>query len=538
MNVKDAVIRLLNLALAWRAYLAVVLLYFTPGLAAFASDPYQPLDEDCAGLPKLPIGSLEGTCLGMLADDRVGFIMPRKVIEVPGKTQLLVTDMGGWSNHRGILWRLDFNSEEGFLGPFKAEKLATGLSLPHDIRLGPDGAFYLGEAHQISRFELDEKGIRHSEVVIPALPYVEGAYQHPLTNFVFMPNHDLLINIGSKTDDCSAMMSEGRCEEVDQVGLRLYPYQPETGTWSLEYSLYATGLRNSMALVVHDSGTVMQAENSSDLPDADEPYEEINHIRSGGFYGWPYCLNRRFAQQIITDGCDRYDYEEPHSLMPPHVAPLDMIYYDSQMLPMLTGQLLVSWHGYRVVGNRVVSYPVDERGMPYLRENVRFNRDPIQPATEFTQHEFEPRGGSSADAQHLEVVSHWNERDGLRPEGAPVGLFELSDGTVLIVDDKNKAILRLAPGSSYKDQAELPLAVEIDGFDFTGEARQVMENKCAGCHSELIASPGHVLNQAHWLREQAGMTVLEYRLTLSGKTMPPDGRLGEERLKTLIEAIE
>ena len=46
--------------------------------------------------------------------------------------------------------------------------------------------------------------------------------------------------------------------------------------------LYASGLRNSMALAVYPgSGLLVQGENGYDLPDKDRPHDEINLIREG-----------------------------------------------------------------------------------------------------------------------------------------------------------------------------------------------------------------------------------------------------------------
>lgn len=182
-----------------------------------------------------------------------------------------------------------------------------------------------------------------------------------------------------------------------------------------------------MALVVHSSGTILQGENSTDLEDAEEPHEEINVIRRGGFYGWPYCVNRKLDTGYTGEGCGRPNYVQPYSLMPPHVAPLDMTYYSGDLLPELKGSLMVSWRGYRVVGNRLVSYPTSREGLPLLSKHVTFNRDPIPPARDFTAHVMAPRGGSIADAQHIEIIGLWNKVDGLRPEGAPVGLLQLWD---------------------------------------------------------------------------------------------------------------
>ncbi|MFC6632449.1 PQQ-dependent sugar dehydrogenase [Microbulbifer taiwanensis] len=512
------------------------------GLYATASAAnYQPLpDKFCDGLPGLPVGTMAGTCLGLVAsaDSGIGFRKPRKALEIAADNRILVTDMGGWGAGRGILWLLEFGDDR-YSELRSVSKLATGLNLPHDIKLGPGGYIYLGEAHRITRFRLQGGRITAPQTVADGLPFAPGNHLHPLTSFVFLPNNDLLVNAGSKTDDCGRAAGRTRCDEIGSTGLRRYEYLPGEKRWKDTFELYASGLRNSMALAIHSSGTVLQGENSTDLKDAEEPYEEINVIRRGGFYGWPYCANRALDTGYIENGCDRPDYVEPYSLMPPHVAPLDMIYYSGDRLPGLRGQLLVSWHGYRVVGNRLVSYPTSGEGLPLLSEDVVFRRDPIPPATDFTDHTMAPRGGSAADAQHAEVIGRWNKVEGLRPEGAPVGLLQLRDGSLLIVDDKNRALLRLSRGEAYADEALSFASAAVDGFDFGGEARHLLLDNCADCHRELHSNPGELLNRGSgWLQRKDGVTLLEQRLTSQSGFMPPMGKLEEQSIDLILGALK
>ncbi|WP_308366620.1 MULTISPECIES: PQQ-dependent sugar dehydrogenase [unclassified Microbulbifer] len=510
------------------------------GLCATASTAnYQPLPETCDGLPKLPVGTAPGTCLGLMvsAESGAAFIKPRKALEIPDGNRILVTDMGGWGAGKGILWLLEFEDNR-YRNLRKASRLATGLNLPHDIKSGPGGYFYLGEADRIVRFQLEGDRITAQETVIEGLPFAPGKHLHPLTSFVFLPDNDLLVNAGSKSDDCGLTRDRPQCNEIDSVGLRRYHYLSEEQRWDSNFELYASGLRNSMALVVHPSGTILQGENSTDRKDAEEPYEEINIIREGGFYGWPYCFNRKLDTGFIPDGCSQADYIEPYSLMPPHVAPLDMIYYSGDRLPIPKGSLLMSWHGYRVIGHRLVSYPTTAEGLPILDKNPVFNRDPIPPARDFSRHTFSPRGGSAGDAQHREIVSHWNPVQGLRPEGAPVGLLQLKDGSLLIVDDKNKALLRLSNGEAYREHGRKYQTADIDGIRFEGGTRHLLLEHCSGCHTELSGNPGELLNrQSGWLREEDGRTLLEHRLTAPSGFMPPTGRLAENEIGTILQAL-
>ncbi|MCK7597682.1 PQQ-dependent sugar dehydrogenase [Microbulbifer sp. CAU 1566] len=506
--------------------------------AAFATG-YQPLGQTCDGLPKLPVGTMPGTCLGLLAgtDSGDAFIKPRKALELPEGNRILVTDMGGWGGGKGILWLLEYK-EGGYTQRTHTRKLITGMNLPHDIKLGPDGLIYVGEANQITRFQLQGDQVIQRETVIDGLPYTAGDHLHPLTSFVFLPGGDLLVNAGSKTDDCGLSSEQQTCSELNTTGLRRYRYQAELNQWADDFTLLATGLRNSMALVVHASGTVLQGENSTDFKDAEEPYEEINVIQPGGFYGWPYCFNRRLSVGKDSAHCDRPDYVEPYSLMPPHVAPLDMLYYDGDLLPTLKNQLLVSWHGYRVVGNRLVSYATSSDGLPQLTERVTFNRDPIAPAQVFTSHTMAPRGGSSADAQHQEVIGQWNKVDGLRPEGAPVGLLQLKDGSLLIVDDKNAALLRLSRGEAYTGVSQQQQVTQIDGLHFDGATRQLLLNNCTGCHLELQGNPGELLNRVDgWLQKKNGATLLEQKLTSDSGFMPPTGKLNRRDIATILSSL-
>ncbi len=542
------------------------MLFFTSVFTLAAYPPINSEERNCDGLAQLPIGSIQGTCLGLLADNvqykqmGLNFKKPRKALELPQSHQILVTDMGGWTAGKGILWLLEFQSNR-YRHLISVTKVAEKLVLPHDIKLGKDGSIYLGEAHQITRFRIKGRRMIDREVVITGLPYPDGQYLHPLTSFVFLNNNDLLINVGSQTDDCGllkkvsapndASTDKSECSEVKEVGLRRYGFIAKTNQWASDFDQYATGLRNSVALLVHSSGTILQGENSADLKDANEPYEEINLIEQGGFYGWPYCLNRDFSLLKKTIGvnensCNQKNYKTPYSLMPPHVAPLDMMYYTGRKLPTLTGQLLMSWHGYRVVGNRLVSYKVNAKGLPILTasEKVSFKRDPIAPEVEFSKHFFSPKGGSKLDAQHQEVISHWNSVKGLRPEGAPVGLLQLADGSILIVDDKNKALLRLSNGISFEENQQknsfLPHeASKVIGFNFSGPRKSLMIDQCSACHNELKSDPGALLNpHSGWLKTLEGKTLLQTKLTREAGFMPPTGKLLPEQVKLILQGVE
>ena len=102
----------------------------------------------------------------------------------------------------------------------------------------------------------------------------------------------------------------------------------------------------------------LQGENARDLPDADKPNEELNALERGKHYGWPYCydlatVSSEYAAFLKTNPAYRdlcrnaALYRAPHSLMPPHGAPLGMLYYAGDKFPDLKNRLIVSLHGYK-----------------------------------------------------------------------------------------------------------------------------------------------------------------------------------------------
>ena len=60
--------------------------------------------------------------------------------------------------------------------------------------------------------------------------------------------------------------------------------------------------------------------------------------------------------------------------MPPHGAPLGMLYYHGEKFAGLKDKLIVALHGYRPTGSRVLVYDTDAHGLPPVSAPpVRYN---------------------------------------------------------------------------------------------------------------------------------------------------------------------
>ena len=406
-------------------------------------------ERTCDGYPRLPIGMADGMCAGLVytvppgARPQTGIGFPRTVLELPDG-DILIVAMGGWRPGVGSVWRL--SNRPGRTPGLR--RLLNGLSMPHLAAFGPDGRLYLGEMNRIIRFDPDAADPAASvETVIDNLPSNQlHANRHPLSAFLFDADGSLILNVGAPTDQCAAPAPRPGTPCAEAVGshaaaaLWRYRYLGQ-GRWNRQPTVLATGLRNSMAIARHATGAIFQAENSIDLASENSPFEELNLIAEGGAYGWPYCMDIRTPTPAwrgtgIMD-CASAAHTAPIMLLAPHGAPLSMLYYDGPMFPQLQGRLLISLHGFRPTGGRIMAYEVGKTGAPILTGTATY---PVYRAGAGPIRRRFPERGATG----LNLTPNWDAVPGTRPMGRPVGLMVARDGALWVADDRNGTIIRIA----------------------------------------------------------------------------------------------
>jgi glucose/arabinose dehydrogenase len=377
--------------------------------------------DTCGPWPRLQAQTVAGWCLGQVTNADVVLKMPRSIVWLSSTAEqhsFLVVDMGGWEPGKGKLLLLTVSAN----GKTQTVKqLLTALDRPHGFQRGPDGLYYLAEASRISRFAWNAAQPVTLQTVVDELP-AEG--RHPLKEFVFGSDKNLYINVGAGTDRCTGTDSRllpakngvPQCSEMQgtQPQAAIYKAQMRWPAGQLEsISTYALGLRNSMALAAHSSGTLWQAENNIDDPQENFPAEEINQLKAGAHYGWPSCVENRTPMAGVT-AANCAKTTAPVQLIPAHAAPLHM-QYSNTMFATGAGTsaqgLLVGLHGYRASGQRIVRYNVSADGTP--------------------------------TGKPLELVHHWQastQAETTKP-GAPVGWAEDDKGNLWIADDRNHMIV-------------------------------------------------------------------------------------------------
>lgn len=519
-------------------------------------------DSSCDGLPKLPITSFNGSCVGLVLDPaKANLSMPRKIVQLPDSDDFLLVDMGGWSSGKGKVFRLIRQGNE-----FILRVLVDKLNSPHDIEIGPEGKAYVGEMGRIFRFDYHQAKPT-VETVLLGFPIhsSEKPHIHPLVNFAFgqatNDRWDFYVNVGSATDACKNT-APARCSEVENLNFAsVWTFKYEgNGVWNKTPRVFARGLRNSMALMTHPSGLAFQGENSRDIKSKEEPYEEFNILRpaddgNARHYGWPYCYNFQALSDEWKNSSIKcgVGFEKPYTLLPPHSAPLDMMMYQGDMFPQLNGMLLMTLHGYEDTGSRLIAYAVDESGAPRLQSlpnwsyNIWENKNPQG----FISKAAVPTGGSIQHAPYSELISGWSLVNNLRAKGSPVGMTVARDGSIFIVEDKNKTIVRLARGERFAPSPDVQnskplLDVEKYVQQIQSDSRQwsryrylrseFFTKSCTECHDAMGQKPENqndeltilrwILSQPNWIVPKKPNESLIYIRTMglnSTKLMPQEG---------------
>ena len=523
--------------------------------------------------PRIQVDMKAGFCAGLVASEEDRLKFPRSIVQLPGRDLFVVADMGGWGRTDGRLLLLDPRAPQGQ----RLKELLAGVEYPFGLAIGLDRKLYASTAETI--FRLDplaadpratvETIIRHMpgrRITLPGGTRLDES-AHPLKQFVFDRDGRLFVNVGSHSDDCitpAPILKPCAAAEGASAMASIWLFTPpaggifpalKPGDADPPHTVYARGLRNSMALALHpnfpDAGyAFLQAENARDLPDIFKPNEEINAIEQGRHYGWPYCYDvstpsSEFRSLLQSGAYKSFCtagalYRPPLTLLPPHGAPLAMLYYRGAKFPELEGKLLVGLHGYRPTGSRLLVYDVDDHGFPRLSPPpVRYH---VSCAAEPTR-SFQTDAGEVAAAPFEELIAGWHRVNGARPQGAPVGMTVAEDGAIWLVEDKNQSVIRIdraageAPAPLPCDTRSQAMIDQLAAF-VAGDAQNsvrlttlrkgLVEKHCVGCHSDFGLKPG----QSDVDKDGA---VLRFMLAQDGWIYPGDPNAG--KLRTRLRGI-
>ncbi len=327
-----------------------------------------------------------------------------------------------------------FRAADGASTPQQTEIFASGLDQPFGIAFwppGPDPQFvYVADNNAVVRFAY-RNGDLHAraaaETVVPQLS--PTAYHHWTRDVAFsLDGKRMYVSVGSGSNDAEDM------PRLDPASIRVHDAQYGAGAaWGPEQfradvlvftpegkdrRIFASGLRNCVSVAVAAlSGDVWCAVNERDGLGDDLPPDYVTRVRDGAFYGWPWYYIG--AHEDPAHAGERRDLAGhvtmPDVLIQPHSAPLGMIFYTGASFPAeYRGDAFValhgSWNRARRTGYKVVRIHLNN-GVP--------------------------------DASYQDFLTGFVVDDG-HVWGRPVGVTVAHDGALLVTEDGNGTIWRVA----------------------------------------------------------------------------------------------
>jgi glucose/arabinose dehydrogenase len=189
----------------------------------------------------------------------------------------------------------------------------------------------------------------------------------------------------------------------------------DPGTTALR--TYSTGLRNCVGLAVQPgTGTPWCATNERDGLGDNLPPDYATSVAQGAFYGWPWFYIGAHPETRLPARPDLAGkVTVPDVLIQPHSAPLGIVFYDGDSFPAAyRGDAFVTLHGS---WNR-------ETRTGYKVVRLRFR-------------EGKPTG------EYDDFLTGFVLSDS-RVWGRPVGVAVMRDGSLLVSEDGNGTIWRVA----------------------------------------------------------------------------------------------
>jgi Raf kinase inhibitor-like YbhB/YbcL family protein len=283
-----------------------------------------------------------------------------------------------------------------------------------------DNKLYLVTVKELYVADIQSDGrLGELKMLIGDLP---DAGQHPNRTIAFGPDGMLYLSVGSTCNDCNENNPE------NATLLRITPDGKER-------TIFATGLRNTIGFGWQpQTGELWGFDHGIDfLGDTQQP-EEVNKIELGKMYGWPhvYAAGDIYPQSTPVGDITKEQWKARSTPMVvgwnAHAAPMQLVFY--------TG----------------AAFPLDYRGDAFVTMRGSWNR--AKPSGyEIVRVRFTNGQATSVEP----FVTGFLTDGGKTHIARPVGLAMAKDGALLMADDANGVIYRVAyNGSAAKPSGAMP----------------------------------------------------------------------------------
>ncbi|MGJ9420158.1 YbhB/YbcL family Raf kinase inhibitor-like protein [Massilia sp. CMS3.1] len=250
--------------------------------------------------------------------------------------------------------------------------------------------------------------------------------QHPNRTLAFGPDGMLYISVGSTCNTCN---------ESNPENATLLRASPD----GKQRSIFASGLRNLIGYAWHpQTGELWGLDHGIDFLGDNEQKEELNKIEMGKQYGWPhvYGANEIYPQSTPVGGLTKEQWRDRSTPMvmgyTAHAAPMQFVFAAQSAFPLeyrgdAFATMRGSWNRAQASGHEIV--------------RVRFENGQPKAIEPFVTG-FLTDGGKTHIAR-------------------PVGLAFAKDGALLMADDANGVVYRVAytgSGAAPAGAAAMPPA--------------------------------------------------------------------------------
>jgi len=292
---------------------------------------------------------------------------------------------------------------------------AHGLAI-HDNKL------YLVTVKEVFAADIKPDGrLGELKMLIGDLP---DSGQHPNRVLAFGPDGMLYISVGSTCNTCNESNPE------NATILRASPDGKHR-------SIFASGLRNTIGFAWHpQTGELWGLDHGIDFLGDNEQKEELNKIEMGKMYGWPhvYGANEIYPQSTPVGEISKQQWRERSTPMvigyTAHAAPMQFVFANQS------------------------AFPAEYRGDAFATMRGSWNRNPAS-GYEIVRVRFE--NGQPTGIEPF--VTGFLTDGGKTHIARPVGLAFAKDGAMLMADDGNGVIYRIAytgKGSAPAGPAAIP----------------------------------------------------------------------------------
>ncbi len=277
------------------------------------------------------------------------------------------------------------------------------LDSPHGLALR-DGWLYIANTGAVVRSKLGADGLPGR--ALERLATYSNGGGHFTRSILFGADGGMYVSIGSSCNICVET-------SADRATVMRFDADGSHGR------VFARGLRNAVGMALHPAtGNIWVSQHERDNLEPDHenlPPEEINILRDGGDYGWPYCHSDRVPNPEFNDQA-RCDPTIPPALkMQAHAAPLGMTFL-----------------------TKAAGIPAEGRGDLLLTLHGSWNRD-VPTGAKVVR----IRVKDNLPVSYEDFVAGWQRADGRR-WGRPADVqVSPKDGSILIADDAGNAVWRM-----------------------------------------------------------------------------------------------